>query len=256
MTNALSRLRNALSDLIPPPKITKGHAAGLRCDPGASNPQYRTGENEPFVQQAFADHLDSGGILFDIGANVGFFSVLGARLVGERGKVFSFEPLHANARVIARNARLNRLKNITIVEKAVAESSGRQPLLVTEYAGGAVLASGDHRSPDVIRTEWVETVSVDDLIFSAGFPAPSFVKIDVEGAEAKVLEGMRRTLRELRPTVLFEIDDIDSDAFWRKQKACEALLAEFRYGVESLEDSYPSSKWIVRHTLATPPRVP
>ena len=117
-----------------------------------------------------------------------------------------------------------------------------------------MLASGDHRAPDVESSAVVRTVSIDDFVFKEVVRRPDVVKIDVEGAELNVLLGMRRTLAEIQPIVIFEIDDNEQSAFDRKQKACDAILMEYGYSLQRLGDSYPGSSWTVRHTVARPTR--
>ena len=246
------RVRDHLLALRPPARMREGVAKGLRFDPGPSNPDYATGENEPFVQRALAACVSRGDVLYDVGANVGFFTVIGAHLVGPSGMVIAFEPVPDNAALIRRNAGLNRFYQIEVDERAVDACSGTAELLVTHYSGGSVLASGDHRAPDVDGSLMVATVSVDDLVFVESRARPDVMKIDVEGAELNVLEGMQRTLIEVRPIVIFEIDDNDAIAFERKQRACDTFLEERGYRLERLEDSYPGSSWVVRHTVARP----
>ena len=238
-----------------PATMTEGPGTGLRFDAGRSNPDYLSGENELPVLEAVAASLQAGGVFYDIGANVGYFSVIAARLVGPQGMVLAFEPLTDNSRFIRRNARLNRFRNLEIFQFAVADSCSFADFCVTEYSGGSVLALADHRAPDVERVVRVPTVTIDHLIFERGFKPPSVIKIDVEGAEAEVLEGMRRCLAIHRPVVIYEIDDIEQKYVDRKQNKCDAILNEAGYHLQRLEDSYLGSRWLVRHTMAIPPVV-
>lgn len=245
-------VRDLLHLLKPPARIPNGIAEGLRFDSGPSNPDYESGENESFVQHAIAECLSEGDVFYDIGANVGFFTVIGARLVGRTGKVIAFEPVPENVSFLRRNAFWNRFPQIVIDERAVDRESGSAEFLVTRYSGGSVLASGDHRSPDVYKSVTVPSVSVDDLIFAESCPQPNLIKIDVEGAESNVLEGMIRTLKQVRPIVIFEIDDNDASAYQRKQRQCDEFLSTYGYSLQRLNDSYPGSTWTVRHTVARP----
>lgn len=230
--------------------MTTGPGAGLRFVPGPSNPAYATGGNELPVQEAVARHLKPGSVFYDIGANVGFFTAIAARLVGGGGLVYAFEPVPENARWIRLNAGLNRLGNVRIVRKAVSESSGSAQLWLAAYSGGSALASAA-KPPDAGKTLAVETVCIDDVVFSEWRAVPSVVKIDVEGAELNVLRGMSRTLREVRPVVVYEIDDEHHAAFDQKRRACEDFLAGFGYRVEALPPSYPDIQWLVGHFIAT-----
>jgi hypothetical protein len=78
------------------------------------------GNLEQSVQEAMLRHLPKGGVFYDVGANVGFFALLAAHLVGvDEGQVYAFEPTPDNAAEIRSNIALNGLRNVTVVEKAV-----------------------------------------------------------------------------------------------------------------------------------------
>lgn len=155
---------------------------------------------ETSVQEALVRHLGTGAVLYDIGANVGFFSLLGARLVGPRGHVYAFEPVPESAQVLHHHAALNRIDNVTVLEKAAGASAGRARLqLVDDRSWSKLEGYGEH--PGTERVLDVELVAIDDL----ELPAPTVVKIDVEGAELSVLEGMKSTLERHRPAVICEV---------------------------------------------------
>jgi FkbM family methyltransferase len=237
--------------LLPSSVMRVGVGKGLRFAPGPSNPAYGSGNNELPVQEAVRAHLRSGDILFDVGANVGFFSVIAARLVGPSGRVIAFEPVPENATRIRENARLNHFSQIEVVEQAVFRESGRSVLALAEYSGGSILAQVGLPPDASGRTIEVATTTIDDAIFKAGHPAPHLVKIDVEGAELDVLMGMERTLKELCPVVLFEVDDELESALEDKMNKCRAFLEARGYRVTRLPESYQGGDWKVAHGLAT-----
>jgi FkbM family methyltransferase len=232
-------------------EISVGVGVGLKFNPGKSNPAYGSGNNELPVQYALAQHLTSGNVLYDVGANVGFLTVIGAHLVGPTGSVYAFEPVPSNTALVRRNAALNGFDNVTVIGKAVSNRSGRGEVALASYAGGAALSTVT-APPDAVGTLPIEVITIDELVFRERLRPPSLVKIDVEGAEIEVLQGMTRTLRECRPVVLYEIDDQDRAAFERKQAGCDTFVRELGYQITRLENSYPDIRWIVGHTLATP----
>lgn len=231
--------------------LTEGVGAGLRLDPGASNPAYATGANELPVQQALALHLQAGGVFYDVGANIGFLSLIGARLVGSAGRVYAFEPVPANAELVRRNAALNGFSQVEVVEKALGRRSGQAELALAAYSGGAVLAEVG-TPPDRAGMMTVALASIDDLVDVAGLAPPALVKIDVEGAELEVLMGMERTLATHRPVLLCEIDDAEPAGLQRKQAAVQAWLLSRHYHCSELPPSYPGMRWCVSHLLALP----
>lgn len=229
--------------------IRTGPAAGLRFDPGPSNPAYATGDNELPVQQLLQQRLRPGAVLFDIGANVGFLSVVGARLVGSAGLVYAFEPVPANAALVRRNATINHLDQIQVIEIAVGDRSGTAKLVLAEYSGGAALAGVDP-PPDAAGEIEVEVATVDQLV-ERGYRPPSFVKIDVEGAELLVLKGMEQVCTRNRPDILYELDGPTEEALEVKRVECEQWLLAHGYGVVELPRSYEGNRWCVRHFVAT-----
>lgn len=235
-----------------PGKIVEGPGRGLLFDPGAGNAAYATGANERPVQEALAGALRPGDTVLDVGANVGFLTVIAARLVGAGGRVVAFEPVPDNARQIRRNAKLNRLGNIEVVESAVADRTGTATLVLARFAGGAALEGAD-RPPDACGERTVPVVTLDEWCAGASVPAPALVKIDVEGAELAVLRGMAGLLAGPRPALLIEVDDPAVAGAEAKAAACGGFCADRGYHVRRLEDAYPDIAWQVIHLLATPP---
>lgn len=227
--------------------IRAGHGAGLQFDTRGSDPRFRAGNYEQPVQDTMKSHLHAGDVVYDIGANLGFISLLAARFVGPTGQVHAFEPVPANAARIARNAARNGFANVTVHETAISNVSGQADLLLAEHVGGAVLASAG-APPDPAGRITVDLTAIDHLV---GTPPPTFVKIDVEGAELEVLQGMRTTATRHRPTILCEIDAPDRQSLGERKSSIVAELADLGYAVRQLSPSYPQVGWCVEHLLAT-----
>ncbi|GAB4536734.1 MAG: FkbM family methyltransferase [Pleurocapsa sp.] len=231
--------------------MSLGVGAGLKFNSGQAHPDLALGRYELALQQTFGEYLKPGDIFYDIGANVGFFTIIGAKLVGEAGTVYAFEPLPNNAANIRHNIQLNGFNTVTVIEKAVSEKTAPGKLLVTENVGGNTLSGADS-PPDVTGAIAVELIAIDDLISQGQIKPPNLIKVDVEGAELDALKGMEQTLRQYRPIVIYEIDDGKQDNFDRKQQAVADFLISLNYRIEALEDSYPDGSWLVGHWLALP----
>ena len=175
--------------------IREGEAAGLRLRVDRASVMWATGRVELPVQRALAGLLAPGDVCFDVGANVGFYTLLAARIVGPEGRVVAFEPHPENVAALERNVQANGLSNVVVVPKAVSAASGE-----------ARLAGGDRATAhlDADRGRPVETVSLDEFVAAWPALAPAVVKIDVEGHELEVLEGARRTLEAGRPALVCE----------------------------------------------------
>ncbi len=238
--------------------VAAGPARGLRFDPGGGDPRALAGAYEEPVQAALAAALRPGDVVLDVGANVGFLTVLAARLVGPSGQVVAFEPVPANARQVRRNAALNRQAQVRVVEAAVGERDGTATLVLARHAGGAALAGAD-LPPDACGERVVDVVTLDGWLagHAARLPGPvRLLKVDVEGAEPAVLRGAAGLLAGARPLVLLEVDAATAAGAEAKFADCRRILAAHGYGVERLPAAYPGLAWHVIHLLARPAGFP
>ena len=231
-------------------RIATGRAAGLKIAAQHAR-AFAGGTYEKPIQDAIADNLAAGDVFYDIGANVGFFSLIAARRVGDRGRVYAFEPVPQNAAAIKRSATLNQFQVIEVFAVAVAAETGQSELLLARCPGGASLASAD-TPPDLVGKMTVNVVNVDGVIEERGLAAPTLVKIDVEGAEIDVLRGMAHTLRDCRPTIIYEIDDESLSGLEKKAVEIAEFLKGFTYELTVLPEAYNIPNWHIRHVLATP----
>jgi FkbM family methyltransferase len=159
------------------------------------------------VQAVLRKYLRPGMTVYDIGANIGFFSLLAARLVGPAGRVTAFEADPEIAVRLRENVARNQDAPISVEEKAVWSSSNplffaRADAEMSPDRGlGHVIDDEAQRSaPGTIR---VEAVSVDEYVRQSA--APDFIKCDVEGAEVEVFRGAEQLLKERQPLILCEM---------------------------------------------------
>lgn len=178
-------------------RIERGPLAGCLFA-GGDTAGYVLGASEPAVQKQLLEHLRAGSVFFDVGANIGFMTLLGSRLVGDAGTVVAFEPLSENRELLERNLQANGRSNYLVVPLALSDECGTAEM-VLDHGGGRAGFMGVEREGHKLLE--VETATLDSL----DLPAPDVVKIDVEGAEARVLGGMRRLLREHGPVLIVEI---------------------------------------------------
>jgi FkbM family methyltransferase len=246
------RLRQKLVTLFSDTQlIAEGEAAGLKIVARGADPNFARGTYELPIQQLLASHLDPGEVFYDIGANLGFFSLIAARRTGPAGQVYAFEPVPQNAAAIERSARLNGFGTIRVFAEAAGATTGHAELLLAHHIGGAALASAD-TPPDMSGRMNVMVTTIDEAIERRGLRPPSLVKIDVEGAEMDVLLGMTGTLRSHRPTVIYELDDARCEGLERKARTIASFMASKEYGLTVLPASYSNQDWQVAHVLALP----
>jgi FkbM family methyltransferase len=181
--------------------IRRGAAAGLRINLHGSRPSYVLGVAEPDTQRLLESWLRPGAVFYDLGANVGFFSLVGAALVGPEGHVYAVEPAPVTARALRSNVARNDLANVTVIEAAAGREDGSARL---DLADGEVSQSARLLGENQCGGLQVRVVSIDTLIREGASP-PDVIKIDVEGAEEDAILGMRTTLASHRPSVICEI---------------------------------------------------
>jgi FkbM family methyltransferase len=163
-------------------------------------------------------------VFVDAGANEGLYSLFASKCVGASGSVHSFEPSQREFHRLGCNIQLNGLKNVHAVQAALADTPGEMELNIASqpHAGQNTLGKLIYQVP-LERTERVSAQTLDAFAAASGLSRLDVVKLDVEGAELRVLEGSRKVLREMRPVILFEASD---DAL-RAQSGSLAELLEF-----------------------------
>jgi len=187
-------------------QVRKGLGRGLwlRLHPRTAE-TFRDSSLEPALQELLVQHLRPGMVFYDLGANLGFFTLLAARIVGPKGLVFSFEADPEVAQQLRENVEKNGLENVRLIQKAVWSSTGSVTFSRSDQTQSPDRAWGKVLSITTSTRETVEVPStaLDDFIRVA--PPPNFVKCDVEGAESEVLAGARRILTTYRPMVACEV---------------------------------------------------
>jgi len=156
---------------------------------GISDTIALTGDYEPAMAQAIQGGLDVGDVFIDVGAHIGFHTLVAAQKVGPSGLVHAFEPVPANAELLRRNVTLNGLSNV-IVHEAAAWDGSASTLSINVQAEMTGNHSATSRAGRVVE---VSAVTVDSQV--AERPV-GLAKIDVEGAEPQVIAGMHAVIAE------------------------------------------------------------
>jgi FkbM family methyltransferase len=167
------------------------------CVPPRFVSHYIFQEYEPVTQRTFARSLKPGMVVADVGAHIGYYSLLAARLVGESGKVLAFEPCEDTVSILDANVRRNRFENVEVHRCAVGSRREIRRFNIT----GSSDSNGFYTHP---LTETMRTVEIEQLTLDEIIRTPlNAVKIDVEGAELEVLEGMREVLARNKKILLW-----------------------------------------------------
>ena len=202
--------------------ILQGPLRGRRWIAGSATHGCWLGSYEFETQKAFAGLVRSGDVVYDLGANVGFYSLLGARLAGDAGMVYSFEPLPRNLGYLRKHVAMNRLKNCFVIEAAVADFEGEMRFESSDEPTTAHLSAGGDVAVRVVR--------LDSLVERGEIRPPQVMKIDVECSEVKALEGAVETIEKFRPRILLATHNRELHA------ECVEFLKRRGYRVEMLTE--------------------
>jgi FkbM family methyltransferase len=144
------------------------------------------------VLKYFDEHTPAeGDVVVDAGAFFGLFSIYAAKIVGEKGKVYAFEPDKVNYKELLRNIELNSLKNVTALNTGLWNAPGE----LTFYSNG-VFSSFLEGQTDTHNALKSPVTSLDIFFSKAGDVKPSFIKMDIEGGELEAVKGAQKTLKE------------------------------------------------------------
>jgi FkbM family methyltransferase len=201
---------------------------------------------EPDVVRAIQKSVGPGQVALDIGAAFGFYTLLLAKLVGSTGLVFSFEPMGETRAVLQTNVGLNSLRQVTVVGDAVADYEGELEMYLTSDGDLLHSTSVDAQVGNAGPAACVPCVSLDAFWQDKKMPI-HFIKLDVEGAEEKVLLGASAVIKTYRPNMLIELHGV---GHYRGKHPALRILKEWRYEVQQLEKNRMTS-----HIYCQPTRV-
>lgn len=153
------------------------------------------GERE--ILSTVLNNLNPGDIAFDIGANVGVYTVFMAKKVGANGRIVAFEPQASNFETLKDNINLNGLKNVILMQIALGDIVGEGILY------GVSVLSSLMRSPEEKSGQKVNIIPGDHFVQNGNLPLPNIIKIDVEGYEYNVIQGLRKTMSNDKCQIVF-----------------------------------------------------
>jgi FkbM family methyltransferase len=188
--------------------ILQGPGRGLKWIAGSYNHGCWLGSYEYEKQVILPELVKPGSVVYDIGAHVGYFTIICARLAGPRGHVYAFEPFPANLEFIQRHIAINHLENVTLCPKGVAASDGE-----VRFSTGSHSATGRGGEGELI----FQVVHPFDAMRREGWRMPTLLKMDIEGMEAEVVPAILKEARANRVEFLISThsDAITSDLVGR-----------------------------------------
>jgi FkbM family methyltransferase len=176
--------------------VTQGHIGDI------STELLFKGVHEPMSTQVFKRLINEGDCVVDVGANIGYFTLLAARLVGQSGRVFAFEPSQDNMVELENNLAINNFCNVTTSLSALSDYNGRSKFFMStsESARHSLIQTHEHDAEAVVNVQ-----KLDDVIDYKHIPV-HFLKTDTEGNELAVLKGAEQTINANKGIkLLFEV---------------------------------------------------
>jgi FkbM family methyltransferase len=203
---------------------------------------------EPGTIEWIKKSLRPGDVFYDIGSNIGIYTIFAANFVGEHGKVYSFEPQSVNFSRLLDNIDVNHFSDRIIpCNFALHEEKGYFDFMYSAHESGSAhhqLIQGNKKNENTDDSKMVElkyATTVDDLIESRKIRPPQHVKIDVDGNEMSILRGMSQLLRsENKPkSVQVELDKDDKEEIMNFMKSINYFCKETHYtaaGIRKMEE--------------------
>jgi FkbM family methyltransferase len=211
--STIRRMLGTIEHQIAPTAFSVQLAAedAVRCEVGgvelladaadaAVTPGLLSGRYEVHLSTVFEKYCTSGMTVVDVGANLGYYSLLASRLVGPSGRVVALEPNSENCRLLLSSLRLNDITNVQLLPVAADTATGWAYYSTHVGSNGGLIEDGELLShPGTI----VPTFRLDELVEGP----VGFLKMDVEGAEGRVVRGATRIIERDRPIVTTELKD-------------------------------------------------
>ncbi|MFE4174204.1 FkbM family methyltransferase [Streptomyces sp. NPDC056909] len=200
---------------------------------------YLFGVWEPHMTRWLRGRLEPGDTFVDVGANIGYYSVLASQLVGDGGKVVAIEASPVFLQRLSQNVRLNELGNVRAVNGAVSDSRKTLTFVLASSANMGANSIVPYDGP-AESTFDIEARPLGELLDSAEISTARVIKIDVEGAEGSVVRGMAPTLDKLRPDVEITVE-VTPERMTQLGDSAEELLTTMRdhgFNVYRLANDY------------------
>ena len=229
-----SRLNEAAPQGLTEIQVAAGKLAGMKLSLNLQTEKdYWLGTYEPELQNAAQKFVQPGMVIYDVGANIGYISLMMARLSGVSGHIFSFEALQANVQRLKKNIALNHMGSIVkVVPKAVVDTSRPVNFLAHSSSSMGKARGSAGREEHYEGEIKVAGLALDDFVFSENNPAPGLIKMDIEGGEVLAVKGMRRLLKEKHPLLFVELHGEDA------ARAVWLTLSNAGYSILRMEKGY------------------
>lgn len=165
---------------------------------------YYLGTFEPHCLPFLRGCSRKGGVILDVGANIGFYTIESSLAVGSKGRVISIEAAPRHLEALRSNIELNGMENVTVIPLAVGDAPGSATLSLPRGDNLGMFTLGEVGSDEAYS---VEVDTIDSLLEKQDITSLDLVKMDIEGSEFRALRGARATFERFRPSLLIELND-------------------------------------------------
>lgn len=201
-------------------------------DVGVGFPLLLKGEYEKTQTEIFLSTLKPEDTVLDIGANIGYYTVLAGKAVGQKGRIIAFEPDRENNILLDKNITLNKLTNVTVINKAVSRSTATLEFNSAPNKAESGLSQGKETGSYTVCA-----IALDDFLSSQNFKKINVIKIDIEGAEIGALEGGRKELSKMKDVTLFiEYNPASLKLYQKDPTELLAIISDFGFTIEHIID--------------------
>ncbi len=196
---------------------------------------------EQKVKEIFLENISSGDVVIDVGANIGDYTLIACKKVGDSGKVLAFEPLSETFSVLTRNLQLNEITHCQPFQKAVGEKLGVANLYKTNASGTMGHLDSSLSGQNLIKKNETEVVTIDNVLSSNHIENVSMMKVDVEGFEHEVLLGCLKSFKEKKiKKILCEVHFKYLESKGKSEETIYDLLREHNFTITHISKATPS----------------
>lgn len=194
--------------------------------------------HDPHIVETCKRLVGPGDVFYDIGSNAGFIALDVAKNANDQAQVLSFEPQPSLAKHSALSCKLNQFANAKVYEVAVSDKEGVLNLFFGSHAKLASTISGV--DPSIDRTIPCQSITIDNRVENGDLPAPSTIKIDIEGGEMAALSGAKNTISKHQPSIVFEVNTNVGRAGFTRSDILNLLsgLADYAFYFISADAKY------------------
>ncbi len=213
-----------------------------------SEKDYWLGTYEVALLESVGKLIQPGWVVYDVGANVGYLTVLFAKLTGKNGKVYAFEPLPANIERLVKNVEANDVKEQVIV---CPYAIGDRRDEVVFYLGNSddtgkvetIVTANEKETKENKDKLIVEMITLDEFAEQNTDHYPQLIKMDIEGAEVLAIKNMQRILQTIKPFMIIEIHSKDAgQVVWNELTKYNYIVKKLDKPKEKLLDSTSITK--------------